>query len=489
MHLYSSTSATTTYQNCPRKRYYNYHHLDTGIVPTQGSIPLATGIHVHGAIELILLSIQKHPEIMTIEGKLSHLVDGAIESLLNQYKSEAKEGLSEGTLLGGDVDTQWLNYVIAEQSALIEAMIRIWVVKELPRLLARFTIWSVEQEIAREIAPDIHYMTRCDAILQERDTKDLYLYSLKTIKALDSRAERSYRKDLQTVNDVVGVEWMLRERTAKLLPAIAALQQLEEFDKIRHYLDSKVIERVAGTVFCFLLKGGRVKYDSSDPADWEHEQVEEKNERYITNSPLIRGWRRSKLTMIGDADSGFASEAYEYAHSNKRIEPRNKSGFGKLSSKDGWEKFEVWETEGGVKAWVELLASGSVQPELGDFLSSVVVTPTEYLRYEDELNRRSLHVRSIETMVQIGMEAVEVDLAEGVTTDGAAVDRWFPQNTSHCHYPTPCNYLPLCWGEDWKGSMVSEEVRIDPVGSGWFTNRVAHHEAERLMQIGEGVLA
>ena len=168
----------------------------------------------------------------------------------------------------------------------------------------------------------------------------------------------------------------------------------------------------------------------------------------ITYNPLIRGYKRITPSSV------------EYAHSWFYPNPENRSGKSALGR--GWEPFNVWEAMG-VKEWMEMIPT--IQVECEDPIRQQVVTPIEYFRDEREVEEAIEEIKYQETRVQAGVTHI-------LNGDMWALPEYFPHYRKHCefHWGGPCEYKELCW---------SPEVSNDPLASGLYQIRVAHHEGER----------
>jgi hypothetical protein len=350
---------------------------------------------------------------------------------------------------------QWYTY--CEQRALVEALIRAWAIVELPQIAEKYKVLAVEREIEPiEIAPKVKLQARVDAEMRVLETGDLHAYSLKTMKQWGEREEESYKSDLQGITEIWAIEQDIARRVARWQGIYEALYDLMNGEyvfredrnilNIWSYFSKKkpILEKVMGVRFCFLLKGvwKKVEYDSGS--------------QYVTYSPLIRGYKRVTPSGIN------------YAHSWFYPNPQNRSGKGALGK--GWEPFNVWEMEGGVKRWLEWLQTGEIQPECGDILRQQVITPIEYFRDQDEIEEAIAEVALQESRIR--NELVGMGEMKDETDVRIAMARTFPHNRRHCkfHFGGRCEYEAACW---------AMEVKNDPIGSGLYEIRIPHHQKEK----------
>lgn len=404
---YTSRSAIETGFECERKRWFNYFFLGGGIIPVGEFIPLVTGGGIHRGIE---------------SSALGDEVQTAVATAKNYISTEVQDRGLHGH------NPEQTRYTLLEQSSLTEALVRAWEMREKPKLLERFNVLSIEKEhkllIAKEhqlpITKDIVLLSKPDQVLQDKQTGDIYNYSIKSIKKWYERMDNAYKVDLQGLTEAL---------------AVTVCEKVN----------------VLGTKFCYLVKGDRRKRVETRMI--EGQIIEE--ELYVTDSPLIYAYRMMN----------HATGKPMYAHSNLTIKPENKSGYGRLG-KD-WQRFRIWETKGGVSRWLEILDSGRIQPELGDVIKNQVITPTEVHRTREQLKSTLVEIQTKEARMFQGRDAV---------MNGESVDKWFPKNRRSCYFPSTCEYLPIC---PVNGVEFDKAIADDPIGSGKYMKRIPHYESER----------
>jgi hypothetical protein len=446
--FYTSRSAAECYQDCPRYRYNQYFLGGKGLVGVQKSVPLVTGSAVHRGIEHLMsrLRIGEMPN-----------VDIAVQEAVSQYRNDVEAvGFLDKTI---KTDRQQ-EFTYNEQKALTEGLVRAWAIAEMPRIVERYKVIAVEREIEPiEIAPGVWFQSRVDAEMRELVSGDYFNYSIKTSKGWGEREENSYKSDLQGVTEIWAVEQdslradnLIDEMVKKLgeLDGYSRYPQANIEQIMGYLLKKKLGKKVSGVRFCILIKGVRKKpdYYGNDP-----------DALYITYSPLIRGYKLITPTEV------------RYSHSWFYPNPENKSG--KSAIGKGWEPFNVWESDISIKQWVEMLASGSVQPECGDIIKQQVITPVEYFRAEGEIGEAIEEVKAQEARIKGAVNLVEIAIGQDDQTEySSLLSRYFPHVRKHCefHFGGPCEYKALCW---------KPEVTQDPVGSGLYQIRTPHHEAER----------
>ncbi len=262
-----------------------------------------------------------------------------------------------------------------------------------------------------------------DWVLQERDSKDLYIVSFK-----------SYRE--------------FNKNTAKI--ASHDTQGLSESWAFDEYLKQKgIAKQIMGVKMLYLIKGARKETKRGSG-------IKEQN------SPLIRAYR--KLEEDGPV----------YAHSWFTPKPENDSGWGVIGR--AYERIDVFNGVGlvelgGVKGWIDKLETGEVQPEAGDVLAKSLVEPKAYMRSQDDIDSWLRQTKSQEE--EIGHRlAVGIGLEPGSKEHEVYMDVMFPQNRASCHYypgyENDCPYINICHGTDEERTNLLEN----------YVARTPHHKAE-----------
>lgn len=456
--IYSSRSRVETFQECQRRGYIGYLWDGRGLQKRAASVYLSTGLYTHIGLEIIFRNRQY--DVIAWDKCKEEYIEFAVQKAIESYQSEIKE---RGFDLEEGEDSQNQSFIVSEQCALVEAFIRSFAIRVLPDLLARFRIIDVEREESIQEG-DLIIEGRLDVILEEISTSDIYIISFKTAASWDRRQEKANEHDNQGLSETYLLEARLREENRvlqefrptihmdlnwKLDPKIiAATKKYDEY--ISKFLKK---ETVMGVLMIYMLKGKR--YESySKPGLWEQ------------HSPLIRGYRK----LVGTE--------YEYAGSLWYDNPSNKSGKGKLGK--GWEPFNIWESEevGFIKGWIHKAANN----ELGqDIIGQSFKIPAPYFRRQEHLDSWFRQTLAIEEEIKGKEKFVRNASNEFNKPTPQLLDIYFQQARKHCHYPTDCSYLDICY---------NNEIFNDPIGSGKFIYRMPHHireivEHDRLYQISK----
>jgi hypothetical protein len=476
--VYSDRSRLLTYQHCNRERYLEYHLLGTGVRRNRIAIPLMTGIVVHtGRANMLNQIIDLGPECVRPDLKVD--VDAAVKAALDEYKAElANRGLD--VELGEDAQA-----VVDEQVALTEGLLRAYAKAGLPRLLEQYRVLEVEREDVwshfthyitpgRDIDPDryaegepqvVDFQSRADALLQERQTGDLYIDSLKTAAQYDHRKDEENRHDVQGLSEAAVVERRLRRDYEHLVNGATdpmagiALPSPSYCEWLRSLTASP---RIMGIQMTFLVKGIRRQAYEGAP--------------FQTYSPLLRGYYREGVT-----EREFAWKAETPCPGPGHVLRQTKKGpllcEGKKFHKLGvdWVPFDTYRGEGldivgGVKGWVEMLSSGTVQPDAGDPFEAIIQSPLPYFRQDRDMADWIEQAQAIESDVAAKVAKLERIRVEEPSRLRSALNVLMPQNRRSCDYPSKCQMQEICFGDD---SMLTA-----PFSTGLYQKRVPHHEAE-----------
>lgn len=460
--ILTDRSRTIAYQRCPRKRYWTYEYAGRGVQRLRMSIPLTVGIHFHSAVAHLLKWAKFIAENNSkSENQIAprEFVRAIIQSEKKSYFASIR---SRGFEVGDDEDEF---FVAHEQAALIEGLVWAYWHRGLPKLLEEFQILEVEQEDVLRLAllrmdgnkglfpltsteemsyrestaegevscfgdtvGPLVWQSRADALIKDRESEDLYVLSFKTAGAWEARKDHSNKHDMQGVSESVSIEDRLNIKVT---------------DGGKDFL-------IDGVKMEFILKGERRK---------PFEEAEGK----IQYSPLIRPWK------LRDDGLGVVDLDNEYKW---KWEWKDEEGRKRRLSPKKYSPIDVWrEGEIGVEAWVDMLASGEVQPEAGDCLESQLILPMPYFRNPLEMRSWRLSVTAQETQVANDSQMIEsLRLAQSPLYNDH-LDLRFPQYQHSCDYPTRCDCYDLCYG----GKSPQE---VNPFEEGLYRWREAHHKPE-----------
>ena len=468
MQSYSDRSRTLTGQRCPRQRWFEYHQPNgtktPGIVPTRLNMDLLLGLTFHQGVEGILNQVLTGNSFTIIE--LDEIVKGVLEG------TEGWPGMwpllkSKGLVLGDKEDAY---YVYSEQAALAEALIRAYATVVLPKLLERFEVVEVERDDHAAFTSDDETFTlnwgyRADALLMERDSLDLYILSLKTTKEFDRRKANDAERDMQGLSEVAAVDQRLQKWHQTLVKGRETWGSGYESyhdeipDWFVHRFDEGASPSVLGVKMEYALKGRRSEYPKGS------------GQSFYT-SPLIRPWYTDGTYTPKRKGASSVPEGYACMW-----EFQDDLG-GNHTLGSGWRPRNIWEAPGGVKGWIETLATTSIQgKEPGYFLEQAFVLPPENFRNEDDIKRWERRMVFAEERLMEGEMKVKSWYTAEMSPDNTDLseyednlDRYFPPHSNSCSYPGPCAYLSVCYGP--------KAYLFDPLASGLYEPRHSNHEAE-----------
>ena len=390
------TSRSKAAGNCQRERWWHYEY-PTG-QPVRGidrkamALPLATGIYVHNGLASVL------------GGKG---IDEAIVEAVAEYKVECmRRGLNAE--VASDV-----TYVIDEQAALIEALVRGWVRVRMPALLAEYDVLDVEREEWTALTPGlgtdsvagrfppVEFQSRADVLLKRKGDGTVFDMNFKTTGTVDDRWVRAWETDVQTLSEIIPIERRLGVQ-------------------------------LGGVLIEGLYKGARVPDKDKATGD---------TVRVRSRSSLIYGYKHP-------GNPPFEEAAYS----------------GEYTSRKGWSRFNVWQEKAfgtaPVKYWVENVL---IEEELqGQFVS---VPPI--LRAESMIADWTEQQVYAERRIRAARDAYDA-----ATTDAERrriLNEHFPQTFAACDRFGRCAFADLCH---------SDAIKDDPVGSGLYIERTAHHPKE-----------
>lgn len=391
---YVSRSQIETWRRCPRKGWLTYGYKGVGITPTCNYVPLVDGNAVHHGVATILKTGD---------------IELAVKTSLTYYNKQVKDAPF------AEVADQYQQHTKAEQSALVEALVRVWHLREYPQILARYEIKIVEKEISMPLTDELVFLSTADAVFQEKSSRDIYVYSLKTMASYDPRAEKTYRADLQGTTESLAME-------------------------------KKLNRRIAGIRYCFLIKGARYK---------QKDQNDEFTGLWIQDSPLIVAWKR------------ITPQGILYAH---KYRVPNEYGPGWTTLGKGWVKVNIWEEPGmTIKKWVNMLHAEQVQPSTINVVSNSCHVPVEKFRYPREME---------ETLVQITADSKRIKyITETLEKDTSKLHKLVSMNGQSCYYPGECQFTrTVCYRGT--GQSVEESVE-DAIAEGKLQWRTSHHPIEQ----------
>lgn len=406
-----SRTAMETHHACPRKRFLGYEWMrglpvslpsgETvihcgGLSQAKPASALLTGSAVHEGFASLLASCKRLDlggegwQSMRRDPNWHLQIDVAAQTALTYFDRAALEqGISFG------LDPGAAEWYTSEQRALVEGLVWIAGLRLVPELISHYRIVDVEREERMELGAGVRpFAARADALLAERDSGDLSVFSLKTGAMYGRKEEMKFKRDVQGLSEAIALERRLGQKIATVQMAL-------------------------------LIKGTR--------------RLNEKAGRKEHYSPLTRAWR------LMDPLTGIQQWAWSY-DTPKVNAKTGESYIGKLG-KD-FTATPAWEYPGGIRAWVLALDRGEIQGELGDALAGCMAVPEPWARAESEMEDWLEQALVQEREVEEGAEVVNLNLAAGnLSVARRMLNIHFPQNRSACiSYNQSCSFDAVCWG-------------------------------------------
>lgn len=474
-------SGLLDYQACPRLRWWSREwargevidgkvHCG-GVAPAKSSVYLVLGQAVHTGLNAMLNYFKGRPDIKaplySIKMPRELLFEAADVAL-----GDFDQHFPVGAIHVPDAQTmEQVEWKVREARGLVEGLVMVAGLRLIPNLVERFRVVEVEAEKAfglgavrkvlkkentdhyREVGlspGEIYYaedtpvvfQSRADALLEERETGDLYVHSWKTSADYGRQEEMQFRRDVQGMSEAVGIE------------------------------QSGCDGRVMGIQMAFLLKGRKAGGGQGAGADIEWDDTSNWHGlgpglRWH-QSPLTHAWRMESHGILPEDDLS------QWAWTKWYPKPENKSGLGKLGK--GWESVAVFdEYPGGVRQWVLDLEARRWQPEcyghlsIKDPLDRCLAMPEPWSRSDRELEDWLEQARAQSVEIQERAEGVR-DAFRGENWQEARrlLNKYFPQSRRSCYsYGGMCQMSDLCFGID--------EIWQRPLENG-FGLRVPHHQ-------------
>lgn len=425
--VYLDRSRIVARERCPQQRDWEYHfmmediyshrelvpsapqdrqtfyQINPGIVLKARSVPLVTGSAVHEGIAHMLNVRETQQPFLS--------VNDAVKVGLSEYDKVLNDrGFGPGT----DKNSGTQDWIIQEQKAICEALIRVAGQTIVPQLLASgHEILSVEAErmtwFGESIDHDITFilLTRADVELYDPQNRQLYVINWKTAKEFQERDQDKLSISRQTLGEPFALQ--------------QAYSRKDLFPELAHLPDHAT---VAGVQYIVLVKG-RQKYDENRGHD-------------VTYSHLTRAW-----TAL-DPVSGKMLYSWKYYHGNSRRQV--------LTKGSGFFTFESYG--GGVQQWIEDLSKGLIIGGEGNPnpFESVIAMPAMCYMHPQRLARWRSQVVYDETDWYIKQ-------ASGVPpsqhTEACGAGKWKCQFFRLCHE----NMSPDCG--DYEPRKANHETELD----------------------------
>lgn len=334
-----------------------------------------TGIYVHEALAGILSTGN---------------VEEALMAATTAYAAEvAQRGVS------GIEDVEFL---IREQTGLLEGLVRGWVAIRLPRLLEEFEVVSVEEEFEWEIAPGLIQMLRMDVILRHKIEKTLFILEFKTVANPGYAWQQQWERNIQFMSYT---------------------QALKEHSG----------EEVGGVMVEGLVKGSR-KLETAASSPF--------NGRTLQNSPFCYAYRTSV-----DGNPFYSPKWHAGKGWTKVALPEET-----LSIKE-WT--EIMDPDVLREQFVTVPPISPLKEQIARWRRQVIAAESRFQVGLDEVKAAT------EILDHMRENADAETIARWQHKVEETMDFYFPQHDNHClRYGSPCSFSEVCFndlvGEDPLGS-------------------------------------
>lgn len=459
MTSYSDRSRYEQYNRCPRSEFLGYEMHGQGISGKTINVPIVIGLGVDAGVSALLLN----KDILQVGAGISELlVDKAVEIAHKQFDHDVKGSIydAEDVALGGE---KAIAFKYHESKAIVEALVRVWALLGLPRLLEDYEVIEVQREhlVALPDVPDTMHMLRLDSLLRDKRQGDPYIFNLKTTRTWDRRKAANHKYDTQGLSDL----WSTDQITA------TTLQQDIVGETIKGDSNSLFSQpKVMGSVYHYLLVGTWQKgqqFADQEAADGESDPKPE---------PFAWPWMRTDLVhpYVRRLDTGLTREVDVR---DKLLQPaclephpwKVKGGMcpgGKrhyISSKDDYVRGNIWDEHGwSVKRWIQVLSEREDMP-----LEKFLIVPEPIMRDQQQVEDWLEQYQEWNLM-----QAEHRHYLRSTEMTEAKFRKFlnihYPQHFHSCNYPSRCQFVPIC----------HEHLR-DPINSGLYKLRVAHRDAEK----------
>lgn len=331
------------------------------------------------------------PAVPNLDLELGIAIHEGVAALLDGKGID--EALTEAFFsLGNALGTHFPVSIIQSYADLTEGLLRAFEKIQYPKLKAKFQlVGPAEQEMTAFLMDGVAHMSRPDAVLKDKMKDEYGVWSLKTTSfSDDAELELQYRTDTQ---------------------GLAEMWAAEQFFKTK----------MSWSQLLIIHTGAKERI-----ADGTGEGVS------IHLSPVYQGWYK---------DDGLGTVQLAHSYWWKDAVGKRK-GLGQV-----WKRFNVAEMyTGGIAQWIEDLAAGKIQPEVGNVLEGLFLLPPAYYRREESIQEWRLATGYQENHLRIWSEAYHNECIPD-DTKNEILHSYFPQHRSSCIYMRhKCDFYQLCHG-------------------------------------------
>src|SRR5579862_253303 len=174
-------SRVATFEQCPRKRYLQYHYAGSGIESGHKDVHLWNGSMVHDGFDLLAQGQDLEAVVNVIREKA--IVEAQAEGLLESDDPEYLKGI-----------TDYMDFQ--------EGMLRAHEKFFWPRFSQEYQLVAGEQEVSWPLGHGMEWMSRLDRIVRRKHDGAAFVVEYKTPGYLDEGWRRGWRYDMQVISEV-----------------------------------------------------------------------------------------------------------------------------------------------------------------------------------------------------------------------------------------------------------------------------------------------
>ena len=196
MAWYIDRSRIQAYQDCKRLRFLNYHWRGRGLERRALGLPLLNGQQLHQGLAALLCG---------------ESIDATITTIGTTYRNIVH---TRGIHLE---DPTAVDFLVAEQLALLEGLLRAWAAVRFPALCAEYDVVAIEKEQPWTITPGLIDMVRCDALVRRKSDGVLFILEFKSVATASEGWIESWQHNSQLLANTRAVETLYQEPVGGIL--------------------------------------------------------------------------------------------------------------------------------------------------------------------------------------------------------------------------------------------------------------------------------
>jgi hypothetical protein len=282
----SSRSAIVARRKCKMRRFIEVEWGGHGLSPVGAAMPLVGGIALHNILAEVLQAawMRQEPANAAVLDSFEQELDVIIDDGLTAYITAVREA---GGFINQDKLPASIAFLVAEQSCLLEALVRGWVRYRLPDILEHYDVVEIEREHKVELAPGFRMPLRVDVLLRAKQGGQLVVLDYKTMAYERQEWADSLRNSEQTLLYTPAIEKLYEEPCAGV--------QYEGLFKGARKRGTKAFadRKIQQSVLCYGYTDGKTwttegttKKGWTKQAVWEHMAVKDWVDNHVSSEDL-----------------------------------------------------------------------------------------------------------------------------------------------------------------------------------------------------------